>query len=308
MNRTAPPLLSLALFGLLCVIWASTWTAIKIGLNETGAPLLFAGARFLLAGAALLPLLRLYPTRWDRRLWSDAWMLGVFLIALPYGLVYIGEQYTESYLPAVVMAILPINVALLLLSRRENVEPITPLAMLGLALSFGGVLLTLWDRLSVRFQWMQLFAVGLIFCATFSTAGATIYARSRAAGPRLLPLLALELLIGGGLLCLAGLLLGENPARFPLTAKSIGVTLYLAVPGSSLAWWIYLYLNQHWGSTRTSTTVFFTPGLAIFFGWLLLGEGLSGWVVVGTGVLVMGIWLFRKGRGNPAVRRGPPAA
>jgi len=104
------------------------------------------------------------------------------------------------------------------------------------------------------------------------------------------------LLVGGVLLLGAGLVAGESPADFPLTARSIAAILYLAIPGSSLAWWIYLYLNEHWGSTRVSTTVFFTPGLAVVFGWLVLDETLSAWVVLGTAVLLIGIGVFRRGR------------
>ena len=292
-------LLLLGLFALLCVVWASTWTAIKIGLDETGAPFLFAGARFIIASVALLPLLGFSPWRWDRRSLRDSLVLGAFLIGLPYGLVYFGEQYTESYLPAVVMAILPVNIALIAILRRSE-ERVTPLSLVGLLLCFSGVMVTLWDRLRVQFHWMQLVAVLLIFSATFSTALATLYAQRRATGVRLLPILILELGIGGILLCTAGLVLGESPARFPFTATSIATTLYLAIPGSSLAWWIYLFLNEHWGSTRVSTTVFFTPGLAVVSGWLVLSEGISVWVVLGTGVLLVGIGLFRRGRRREA--------
>lgn len=289
-------MLCLALFALLCVIWASTWTTIKIGLNATDAPLLFASARFLIASLALLPLLRLYPVRWDRRLAWDGLLLGAVLIGLPYGFVYLGEQHTESYLPAVVMAMMPLHVALLAGRARNREEGVNLASLSGLVLSFLGVVVTLWDRLSVRFQWMQLAAVGLILCATFCSAAGTVLARSRAVGPRLMPLLVLELAIGGLLLLVAGWAMGERTSGLPLTWRTTLATLYLAVPGSSLAWWIYLYLNQHWGSTRTSTTVFFTPGLAVVFGWLVLDEGISLWVGVGTALLVAGIALFRRGQ------------
>ncbi len=299
MSRSPSAPLCLALFALLCLIWASTWTAIKIGLNATHAPLLFAGLRFLVAATALLPLLFRRRAPWDRRLWRDGLVLGLFLIALPYGLVYTGEQYTESYLPAVVMALLPLNVAMIGRAGGDHPDRINRTGLAGLALAFGGVVVTLWDRLSVNFHWLQLFAVGLIFCATFSTGSATVYARSRAVGARLVPLLVLELAVGGLALLAAAFLLGEHPSGFPLTTANVLTTLYLALPGSSLAWWIYLFLNQHWGSTRTSTTVFFTPGLAVVFGWALLGEGLSAWVLVGTGLLVGGIALFRRARTRP---------
>src|SRR4051795_3066722 len=96
---------------MLVIIWSSTWVAIKIGLEDC-PPLLGAGARFALAGIALLALAAVQrrPLRTDRAL---AAVLALAPFAFAYGLVYWGEQYVPSGLAAVLFGILPLYTALL---------------------------------------------------------------------------------------------------------------------------------------------------------------------------------------------------
>jgi drug/metabolite transporter (DMT)-like permease len=99
------------MYGLLVLIWSSTWVAIKIGLEDC-PPLLGAGVRFALAGLVLLAIAAVQ----RRRLRTD-WVLTAVLALAPfafaYGLVYWGEQYVPSGLAAVLFGILPLYTALL---------------------------------------------------------------------------------------------------------------------------------------------------------------------------------------------------
>ena len=86
------------LYAINVLIWSSTWVAIKIGLEDV-PPLLGAGVRFAIAGAALLALARALgrPLKTDVRLAS---VLGLLPFAAAYGLIYWGEQYVPSGLAA----------------------------------------------------------------------------------------------------------------------------------------------------------------------------------------------------------------
>ena len=99
------------MYGLLVLIWSSTWVAIKIGLEDC-PPLLGAGVRFALAGLLLLAIAAAQrrPLRTD---WVLAGVLALAPFAFAYGLVYWGEQYVPSGLAAVLFGILPLYTALL---------------------------------------------------------------------------------------------------------------------------------------------------------------------------------------------------
>jgi drug/metabolite transporter (DMT)-like permease len=293
MQSTLTRSLQLLLFIGLTVLWSSTWTAIKLGLNESVPPFMFAGVRFLIASFFMLLIPATRRAVWDRALLRDGLFLAVVLFAMPYGLVYWGDQYTDSYMPALVMAMLPIFTVFFAHGRRQD-DRITPLRMVGLSLGFLGVLITLADRLVIQFNWWQMLAIAAFLLATLFSAVGTVYAQPRTVGKRIFPLLFIEMFAGGLLLMVAGFFAGESLAAFPISPMAIATTLYLAIPGSCLGWWAYLYLNQHWGSTKVSTSVFFTPGLAIGFGWLLLDETISLGLILGTAVLLLGIWLFQK--------------
>jgi drug/metabolite transporter (DMT)-like permease len=99
-------MLNAAIFGFLCLVWGSTWLAIKVGL-EGSPPFLGAGFRFTIASTFLFILSAIF----SRRHFSFNGKLPLVLLAgflmypLPYGLVYWGSQYVESGMAAVLFAL-----------------------------------------------------------------------------------------------------------------------------------------------------------------------------------------------------------
>src|ERR1051325_4016018 len=98
-----------ALYALLCLIWGSTWLVIKVGYGGLG-PFNVAGLRFFLAGARMAIVARATRARWPRGRaeWTTVAIVGLFMFAGDYGLIYWAEQYIESGLTAVLFATLPL--------------------------------------------------------------------------------------------------------------------------------------------------------------------------------------------------------
>src|SRR4051812_34431669 len=120
------------LYGLLVLIWSSTWVAIKIGLDDL-PPLFSAGIRFAVAGAGLLVLARAT----KRSLRTDptlATIMGLFPFAAAYGLIYWGEQYVPSGLAAVLFGVMPLYAALFAAFVLPD-EPLRARLLAGIAVS-----------------------------------------------------------------------------------------------------------------------------------------------------------------------------
>src|SRR5881396_2949225 len=117
---------------MLCVIWGSTWLAIRIGLQ--GAP------PFLAASITLVLLAAVFRSKWpsNRNEWTLVAFVGLVLFTADYSLIYWGEQVVESGLSAILFATLPLQTALVANAfLREERLSIQKLA--GIGIGFGGI-------------------------------------------------------------------------------------------------------------------------------------------------------------------------
>src|SRR5579864_5165337 len=99
-------------FAIIYFVWGSTYLAIRIGVREV-PPFLLAGIRFLLAGLVLYGWMRAKGTRSPTiREWAAASVLAVLIFVLDYGLVFWAERRVASGITAVMMATIPVFMAL----------------------------------------------------------------------------------------------------------------------------------------------------------------------------------------------------
>ena len=125
-------------FAALYVIWGSTYLGIKFSI-ETIPPFLMAGARFVLAGMIM------YAIAWSQGIgkstwanWRTSFIIGACLLLGGNGGVTISEQYIDSGLAALIVAIVPIYIVLLGWATGMAPRP-TPIMWMGLAGGFVGV-------------------------------------------------------------------------------------------------------------------------------------------------------------------------
>src|SRR3989454_11754952 len=131
-----------AAFAMLCLIWGSTWLAIRIGL-EGAPPFLSASLRFAVASVVLVLLAVVFRSKWpqNRTEWALVGFVGVVLFTADYGLIYWGENNgVESGLSAILFATLPLQTALVANAILRG-ERLTVQKLAGIGLGFGGILL-----------------------------------------------------------------------------------------------------------------------------------------------------------------------
>src|SRR5256884_930118 len=141
-SAVTPRLFRSAAFAMLCVIWGSTWLAIRIGL-QGAPPFLAASLRFLVAAATLAALSIVFRSKWpsNRTEWALVAFVGVVLFTADYGLIYWGENNgVESGLSAILFATLPLQTGLVANAFLRG-ERLTVQKLAGIGLGFGGILL-----------------------------------------------------------------------------------------------------------------------------------------------------------------------
>jgi len=296
MPEQRPRTAAIAAFVTLCLIWSSTWLAIKFGLRDL-PPVSFVAIRFIIAVAVLLAIsigrVPLLPKgRGDFKLL--AWT-GVLMFCVNYALLFWAELYVSSGLSAVLQATIPIF-GMVFAHFILPSEPLRGARIAGALVALGGVAV-ICSRL-LDFGGLLAFwgGVGIVFGAA-SAAFSNVVLKARAI--RLAPAMiaAWQMIFGLVPLIVAGFLLEGNPLRFHWTARAIFCLFYLAIPGSALAFLLLYWLMPRMAVTNLQTISFITPPGAVIFGWLLGGESFSLWSLTGGALVLLGVWLiFRKAK------------
>ena len=296
--RATSPLVWVAL-GAVYVVWGTTYFAIRV-VNETLPPLLAAGTRFMLAGAVMYTFaVRRGDREGDRpgrRQWRAAAIVGGALLLGGNGGVVWAERTVPSGLVALIIALVPMWMALIdrvLLRRRLRIQ-----TMVGLATGFAGAALLVGGsaRGNVDLTGM-LFAVG----ASLSWASGSLYARHALLPRRPFVGVGMEMLCGGAALAVAGIVVGEpfdiHPGRFSL-ASLVGLG-YLITFGSFVGFASYVWLLRNARTSLVSTYAYVNPVVAVFLGWAFLSEPVTVRTVVAGAIVLGSVALIIASRETP---------
>jgi drug/metabolite transporter (DMT)-like permease len=296
MTEQRTRLAATAAFVALCLIWSSTWLAIKLGLRDL-PPISFVAIRFLIAVVVLLAIsigrVRLMPRECgDFKLL--AWT-GVLMFCVNYALLFWAELYVSSGLSAVLQATIPIF-GMVFAHYVIPSEPLRGARIAGALVALGGVAV-ICSRL---FDFGGLLAFWGGVAIVFGAAGAAISnVLLKARAIRLAPAMiaAWQMIFGLVPLIVAGFLVEGNPFRFHWTPRATFCLFYLAIPGSALAFLLLYWLLPRMSVTNLQTISFITPPGAVLFGWLFGGESFSLWSLTGGALVLIGVWLiFRKAK------------
>jgi drug/metabolite transporter (DMT)-like permease len=287
------------------VVWGSTYLAIAFAI-ETLPPLLSAGVRFLVAGTLLLGVtvaIRRWrrargtdderePLRWAH--WRATAIVGVLLLLGGNGGVVFAEQYIPSGIAAVLVATMPIWMALLDAVRTRTAP--SRVAIAGLVAGIVGVAILLAPVEGLGD--LDPLGVIVVVAAALSWAVGSLYARE-ASLPRSGALATgMEMLCGGVALLTVGTLVGEvgraDPSTFSLT--SVLAVGYLVLFGSILAFSAYTWLLAHAPVTVVGTYAYVNPIVAVALGALINGEAITPRTVIASAIIIGAVVAMVSGR------------
>jgi len=288
-------------FASVYLAWGSTYLAIRVALGGFPPPIL-AGTRFTVAGAGMLVALRLAsrPVRVGARDLGALAIVGTLLLVGGNGLVVWAEQTVSSGLAALIVATVPLWMALLaaLPPTRERLAARAVLG-LGLGLVGVGVLVAPGFRASGTLP-----AEAALLGATLSWSSGSVFARRHTAHIDPILATAWEMLVGGLLFYAIALAAGSASAFHP-TAKSALAVLYLIVAGSWIGFTAYVWLLAHVPAAKAATYAYVNPVIAVLLGWWILDERVSLTVAAGSAIIVVAVVLVTTARIVPA---RPPVA
>jgi drug/metabolite transporter (DMT)-like permease len=293
----------------LYLVWGSTYLGIAIAV-ETIPPFLMAAARFGIAGAVLMgwSLARargsfIAPSR---REWRDSIIVGTLLLGGGMGMVAFGEQTIPSGITALLVAMMPVWVAIF--GRILLGERLPWLAGVGIVVGFVGVAILVGPTILGQTGALDPAGLAALIISPIAWSIGSLYASHRATLPRQ-PLVATgaQMLAGGAVLATMAGVAGEF-GRFDAAAvsgESVAALAYLLVVGSLLAFTAYGWLLRVAPLPFIATYAYVNPVVAVILGAFVRHEPIDPRTLVAGAVIVAAVALIVTARGRmvtPAVR------
>ena len=272
---------------LICLIWGSTWLAIRASL-ESLTPFISGGVRFLLASAFILILMKVrgVSLQKDKESIRLYWLMGFMSFVIPFGLVYWAEQFVPSGLASVLFGVYPFFVAIFSYLRMPD-EVIGKLKIIGMSLGFIGIVVIFSDSFSTDLS--NLF-LGMVAVAISGIMQAWIAVTLKKSGKHLNPLSMnfIPMLIAG----VTGLAIGlltEDLSYIKINQIAIISVLYLAFFGSLVTFTVFYWLMKKINVIMLSFTAFITPIIALILGWIFYHEILTTQHLLGSILVLIGL-------------------
>lgn len=274
------------LYALVCLIWGSTWLAIKVGLVGV-PPFLGAGLRFTIAAAIVGVVLaaRRRPIRLTRDDTICILSLGLLVFWFNYAAVYWAEMRISSGLTAVLFSTMPLTTALL--SRFwMRAETLSGRKLAGILIGVAGTALLFWpdERLGPQQMVGMLAALGGSVCSSINLV------MMKRHGANSDPFVLNFLGMGLGAACLLAMSAALERSSGVVWSRSNAVALlYLAVVGSVIAFSLYYRLIKSMDATVVSLSALIIPIIALVLGHVFLDETITPIAIAGIVTILAGV-------------------
>ena len=292
-NKPSTSASLLLAFASLYFFWGSTYTAISIGGTEMPA-LLFAAARFLIAGAILLAACAVMGLRlwWSPRDMAITAIIGVFLLSGSNVALVYSEQYIPSGLASLISACIPLLIAIAEMILPHG-EPLPLRGWIGLALGFVGLAVLLSPSLhsGLHGDTARLLAIGvLLFGCTCWTIGTVIGRRARLQMNSFVGA-AWQMFAAGVVNLLLGTAFHQWPAFHP-SSRGLLAIAYLVVGGSLLGYTSFVYLIERVPIAKVASYAYVNPVIAVLLGIVILRERPAAAEFIGMAAILVAVFLI----------------
>jgi drug/metabolite transporter (DMT)-like permease len=287
-----------AAFAAMSVIWGVPYLFIKVAVDDGVSPWFVAFSRVALAAVVLLALawragaLGSLRGRWR---WVAAY--AVAEIAVPFPLIAAGEQRVSSSLTAIMLATVPLLVAVIAI-RFDRAERATGIRLVGLLVGLSGVVALV--GIDVAGKSSELIGIGLVVVAAAGYAVGPLVLKRKLAD------LDARAAMGASLLIAAAVLAVPAAITAPTAVPSTDALLSLVVLGlvcTALAFVVFSTLIREVGPGRALVITYVNPVVAVALGVAILGERPGAGAVAGLLLILAGSWLSTDGRMPPGFRR-----
>lgn len=303
-----------AAFAAIYLIWGSTYLGIRIAI-ETMPPFLMGGVRFMLAGAILYAFMRARGSEKPTPIhWRNSAIVGAFLLLGGNGAVVWAEQFVPSGMTALLVAILPFWLVLVDWIRPGGTRPSLGVTI-GLIVGLIGLVVLIGPsaldpnanaaEAASKGNGVVLAGAIVLMLGSLSWAIGSIFSRDAELPKSAFLATGMEMLTGGAMLLVAGLLRGEL-TQFDLadiSTRSMIAFVYLTTIGSLVGYTAYIWLLTVQPASRVSTYAYVNPVVAVFLGWAFAGEPLSLRTAIAAAIIIGAVVVITTARSS-----SPPQA
>jgi drug/metabolite transporter (DMT)-like permease len=288
------------LFVLIALFWGGSFIAIK-DLVADVPPLMAATLR---QAAAIIFLAVFYAVKKkkffvQRRLLWKVWLTGLFMLGIPFSLLFWGEQKISAGLAGILNGCTPVCTFILSLIFLTDSETFSVSKLVGLIISIAGMVLIFSTKLQLTGRHDELLGSAAVFAMAVSYAIGTILARRNFAGRDKIDMYAglfQQLLASFVYLAILSFLFEDWHSKFShvMHISPILDILYLGWVSTAIAFMFFYYLMSQWGPIRTSAVTYTVPMAALLFDYLFnkkipLFSDFLGALIVLTGICIIQI-------------------
>jgi drug/metabolite transporter (DMT)-like permease len=270
----------------LCLIWGSTWLAIRFAVRDV-PPFLAAALRFFVAGILLLGVALVQKRRWPAgaQQWSAIFVLSLTIMALPYGLLFWGEQHVTSSMTAVLYSAMPLAVSLVTPAMMHRRVPRR--AVFAMVIAFGGLLTLFWTTDLNTNRWAVIGGIAVLVSMSLSS-WSVVYAKLRLHDVDSVVATGLQLLLGSVVLFWGTWAL-EAHRHAVWSRAALLAMAFLTIFGSAAAFVIYYWLLKKMQPYQLSTISLIVPLIALLEG-LFAGDRIPLMMVIAVIIVLGSAW------------------
>ena len=280
-------------YALACLIWGSTWMAIRLGLDSL-TPFISVGLRFSFAALFILIFMKIkgLKVQMDKLSIKLYMQMAFFSFVIPYGLVYWGEQYIPSGLASVLFAINPFFVTIFSFFMLSQ-EKITLYKIIGMIIGFIGIVVIFSEDIT---NTAAFFVWGMVAIVLSALLQGWIQVVMKKHGQYLnsFTMNFYPMLIAGVCMLILGFFT-ENLNYIKFDSKAILSVLYLASFGSMVVFTCWYWLLKRVNVIVLSLITFITPVIALILGIILLKEVFTVSDLIGSFLVLVGLMVATLG-------------
>jgi len=295
-------LMIIGAFATVYLVWGSTYLVNYLAIQQI-PPFLMCGSRFFLAGSILMIVSFFFGNRLPSILhWGNGAILGFLFLSIGTGGVVWSEQYVDSSMAALIVAVTPLVIVLLKWRIRGQAPKWN--SIIGIAIGLVGMLLLVGQpRLTATSE--SILGLIVISLSLVSWAFGTIYITDLKLPESKMQAASLQMICGGSFLLLFSWLRGEylGFSVAQVNTNSWFAFFYLVFAGSILAFSAFNYLLAKVAPEQVTTSNYVNPVVAMLLGWSLNHEKISGQSILAASLLLTGVFFINSRLGKRLIQQ-----
>ncbi|MDF2385211.1 EamA family transporter [Nostoc ellipsosporum NOK] len=298
----------IAAFGAIYIIWGSTYFAILFAIKDI-PPFMMAAIRFITAGLLLFTYARLRGEKApDLLSASRISAAGILMLFMGTGAVAWSEQYISSGIASIIVATVPLWFVLLD-KKQWGFYFSSRWIMGGLLLGFAGVIVLLADRQLLDFSGNPMKVVSMIVltCGSITWSIGSLYSKYKPVAASASMKAAIQMTAAGICSLVTSLIVGEQHF-FSIRNVSANAWLalgYLITFGSLIGYMSYVWLLNIKPPSLVGTYAYVNPVVAVFLGWLFVGEKITWQQTIALAIILGGVILVNLSREKKVPEAAP---